>query len=45
MMQNLFVLVALIALTKTTPVPDLFSGGRIVGGFDAAPGQYPYQVS
>jgi hypothetical protein len=45
MVVKLFVLVALVAITNATPDPKVFSGGRIVGGFNAAPGQYPYQVN
>lgn len=40
MIAKLLVLSALVAVTLATP----FSG-RIVGGADATPGQFPYQVS
>ena len=45
MFRQIFVVLALVALSQATPVPDVFRTGRIVGGFGASAGQFPYQVS
>lgn len=47
MFRQLFLIVALVAVSFASPVPDEFleRGGRIVGGFNAGTNQFPYQVS
>jgi hypothetical protein len=44
MIRQLFVLVALVVLANANPVHEIFREGRIVGGFGASAGQFPYQV-
>jgi trypsin len=45
MFRLALILVALVAAVSASPVPEIFRGGRIVGGQAAVLGQFPYQAS